>query len=277
MIAEDGGWAMDRAVDGQRMRQRIAELLAVARGMTDRVEIKRDDDFALMALCYLSKQIDHAQSVIMLGESPDTVLIVRAMLEGLCQLKWAAQTREARAKRWRDFVWVHDWRALRARMAQGEPCDVAVVATIQEGLDEFGSTFLKEGRTVPVDVNVQQGDPFHPSWTCTGVDRIFGAVGGEALYAVYKSFSDWQHWSMGGIGRSLSPSPDGMNYLARDSRWELAALALTFQCLWETAELVNGHLNFGLGDQLDHAHDQWLREVSANLSTAASDNDVVAG
>jgi hypothetical protein len=60
--------ATDRAAEWRRMRQRIDELLAVARGMTHEIEIKRDDDFALMAICFLCKQIDHAQSVLLLEE-----------------------------------------------------------------------------------------------------------------------------------------------------------------------------------------------------------------
>lgn len=50
-------------------------------------------------------------------------------------------------------------------------------------------------------------------------DQIFAAVGADKLYVVYKSFSDWQHKSLGGIGRSLSSSDDGMNYTAHRTGW----------------------------------------------------------
>ena len=266
---------MDHDRERQRMRQRIEELLAVASSMTHEVEIKTDDDFALMELCFLSKQIDHAHSVIRLGDSPDTVLIVRTMLEGLFQLKWAAQDAAARAKQWRDFAWVHDWRALRAHIAQGEQIDPTVVARIERGVADLGSTFVKRTRTIPPVQDLDRGDPFYPNWTCTGVDRISTAVRGETLYAVYKSFSDWQHWSMGGIGRALAPSSDGMHYLPHSTGWELAALALAFQCLWEVADFVNSHLNMGVGHNLQRTYEQWLREACASLSAAPAEDNTV--
>lgn len=263
---------MDHDRERQRMRQRIEELLAVARSMTHEVEIKTDDDFALMELCFLSKQIDHAHSVIRLGDSPDTVLIVRTMLEGLFQLKWAAQDAAARAKQWRDFAWVHDWRALRAHIAQGEQIDASVVARIERSVADLGSTFLKGTRTTPPVRDLDRGDPFYPNWTCTGVDRISAAVGGETLYAVYKSFSDWQHWSMGGIGRSLQQSADGVNYVAHEPDWNLAAAVLAFECLWQTLQVVTQHLQLGLAEQLRPMHQQWFQEAQVVLAERERDS-----
>lgn len=253
---------MDDGRQRESMRERIRELLAITGSITDQVEISSDDDFALMALCYLSKQVDHARAILLLGDSPDTVLIVRAMLEGLVQLKWAAQEPAARAKKWRDFASVHNWRALRALMAQGEMVDSSVAHQIRQALEATGEAFLKRTRPLPVVSDAQQGDPFHPSWVCMKTDQIFKAVDGEALYAIYKSFSDWQHWSIGGIGRSLVPSANGIDYTAHENGWDLAALALTFQCLFETAELVKNHLGIGHDQQLQRERDNFRRTRS---------------
>lgn len=92
---------MDQPDTRGRLRQPLADLLAVAQAVTGEVRFQDDDALAFMAVCFLSKQVGHAQSVLLLGESTDVVLIVRAMLEGACQLRWAALEPALRAQRWR--------------------------------------------------------------------------------------------------------------------------------------------------------------------------------
>jgi len=256
------------------LRQRLADLVAIAQTVTGEVRFQDDDDLALMAVCFLSKQIGHAESVLLLGESTDVVLIVRAMLEGICQLKWAAQEPTLRAKKWRDFVWVHDSRAIRAHQTLGQPVDPPAEQVICDGLHAVREMFftrdaakaLKRGAALPAN-------PFYANWTGMAVQQIFAAVGADERYAIYKSFSDWQHWSIGGIGRSLIPSPDGMNYVTHENGWNLVALVLAFQCLWDTTQLVNNHLKLGLGDQLQRAYDQWFHEAQAALADVEPEHD----
>ena len=223
-------------------------------------------------LCYLSKQIDHAESALLLGDSPDTVLIVRAMLEGLCQLKWAAQVPAERAKRWHDFAWVHDWRAMRVREAQGEPVDLVTARMIHDGLQNTREQFFTRRAAAAAAKGCPlPRDPFHSNWTGMSVDQVFAAVGADELYVVYKSFSDWQHWSLGGIGRSLSSTDDGMNYAAYRTGWDLPALAITFQCLWETVQLVNDHIGLSHGPHLQQLHEGWVSEAHMYLAAAEDD------
>src|SRR5688572_11319416 len=77
--------------DLPRLRQSVKELLALAHEITENVAYSEKDHLAFMALCFLSKQIDHTQSVLALIPSRDVILIARSMIEGLCQLLWAAQ------------------------------------------------------------------------------------------------------------------------------------------------------------------------------------------
>jgi hypothetical protein len=70
--------------DLPRLRQSVSELLALANEITENVPYSERDHLAFMALCFLSKQIDHTKSVLVLIPSRDVILIARSMIEGLC-------------------------------------------------------------------------------------------------------------------------------------------------------------------------------------------------
>ncbi len=106
------------------------------------------DHLAFMALCFLSKQIDHTKSILVLIPSRDTILIARSMIEGLCQLLWAVKDPDVRPRQWRAFAWDHDWRLVQAKIKGGESIDPEVLKGIQDGLRRFGNQFLKERERV---------------------------------------------------------------------------------------------------------------------------------
>jgi hypothetical protein len=60
------------------------------------VILQADDHLGFMALQFHGKQLGHAEAVVVLGDHPDSALIARSMLEGLCLLKWAKQDPSAR-------------------------------------------------------------------------------------------------------------------------------------------------------------------------------------
>src|ERR1022692_650147 len=77
------------------------------------------NQLAFMTLTFAGKQLEHAHSVLILDESVDAILIVRSMLEGLCQLLWSAQEPGDRPKRWRVFAFVRDWRTMQKTIEVG--------------------------------------------------------------------------------------------------------------------------------------------------------------
>src|SRR5882672_4123436 len=94
--------------------QRLKGLVAFAEAI-DHIRYREQDHLAFMALCFLSKQIDHAKSIIALVPGRDTILIARSMIEGLCQLLWAAKAPNVLPLQWRTFAYVHDWRIMRSK------------------------------------------------------------------------------------------------------------------------------------------------------------------
>ena len=103
-------------------------------------------------------------------------------------------------------------------------------------------------------------DPYLSNWTGHPVDWVFEETGGAELYATYKSFSDWQHWSVGGVGRVLKRSEDGVAYDNRASDWSELGLALVFQSLFQTAEVACGHLDLPARSRLNEVRNRWLAE-----------------
>ena len=92
------------------------------------------DDLQVMSLVFLTKQSDHIGSMIRLGEHLDVALVARSMIEGLVQLKWAAQKPQERALRWRAFAFVHDWRLGKELLARNEYVDPEQHARSKAGL-----------------------------------------------------------------------------------------------------------------------------------------------
>ena len=94
------------------LREWVKRLLSLAEEMTQLVAdvpYSEEDHLSLMAWCFLSKQIDHLRSVDKLIPSRDAILVARTIIEGLCQLLWAAQEPATRPFQWRAFAWVQKW------------------------------------------------------------------------------------------------------------------------------------------------------------------------
>ena len=68
---------------------------------TSSINVETGGEFALLLVAFVWKQEDHAEAILSLGRHRDTQLVARSMIEGLCQLKWAAKDPDERANRWR--------------------------------------------------------------------------------------------------------------------------------------------------------------------------------
>ena len=122
-----------------------------------------------MVLVFFSKQSEHLESLLALTESHpsrDTALVARSMLEGLAQLLWAHQQPEERAKRWKAYAFVADWRLLRQKDEAGERTDPHTRNFIQEGLQRYGDLFLtKKAKRAKQAGQPLPFDPYHDAWT----------------------------------------------------------------------------------------------------------------
>mgnify|MGYP005840280711 CR=1 FL=1 len=253
--------------DFPALRQWVEKLLALADKMMNNVRYSEDDHFAFMALCFLCKQIEHTKSILALIPSRDVILIARSMMEGLAQLLWAAREPDVLPLRWRAFAWVHDWRVMQAKIKAGEPVDPELSVAIESALQKYGDQFLtskaqkaqKKGASLPPD-------PYHKDWR-TGYkpQDIFASVGGEDLYnKLYKSFSDWQHWSAAGLGKAITRQGDRIIYSATSSTDAATALAVAFQCLLQTVKLVVDHLGIELTSETSELRDGYIADMGRN-------------
>ena len=241
--------------------QWVNRLLVLAKEMIVNVQYSEEDHLGFMALCFLSKQIDHLQSIVTLIPSRDAVLVARSMIEGLCQLLWVGGDPATRPLQWRAFAWVHDWRVMQAKIAQGEPVDTERRTTIEDALRKYGDQFL----TNKAKVARNRGDPlppdpYHANWRCgRQIRQICESVGGEDLYrGLYEPFSDWHHWGVRGLGEAIVRQGNRVIYLSLSPADSAAALASGFQCLLQTVELTDRHLGIGLASKISELRNGYV-------------------
>ena len=242
------------------LRKWVNDLLILTDEVVSKIQCSEDDPFGFMAMCFLSKQRDHMISILALGENQDVVLISKSMIEGLCQLLWAVQDSDNRALRWRTFAWIHDWRVMRRKIAAGEPVDAERRANIEKALQEFGDQFLKRPARAARDRGAPLPDnPYHDNWTGHRIKQIFNWTGGDKLYQkLYKPFSDWQHWSPGGIGAAIKYQKNRVVYSSAFVTDLATVLATGFQCLLQTLEVVDKHLKPGMTSKIDKLRDRYI-------------------
>jgi len=261
---EDLHLSRDAQQDSPVLRQWVKRLLDVANGVLEPTQYSEDDHFGFMALCFLSKQVGHARSILTLGEARDVQLIARSMLEGLCYLVWAAKDPHTRALRWRTFSAIHNWRTMQARIATGAPVNSAQRADTVKALGQYDSQFLtRKARAARQSAEPEPRDPYCHNWTGHDVKHIFDCVKGDLLYsALYKPFSDWHHWSPGGIGTAVARDQRGLVYSSASVVEAATALATAFQCLLHTVQLTDEHLERGFASslaELKQGYDDWLQ------------------
>lgn len=235
------------------LRHWVKKLLDLANEILANVQYFEEDHLGFMALCFLSKQIDHLQSIVTLIPSRDAILIARSMIEGLCQLLWAAREPAALPLQWRAFAWVHDWRVMQTEIARGRPVASERRAAIEDALREYGDQFLtKKAREARKQGAPFSSDPYHDNWRCgRQLRQICESVGGAELYRrLYEPFSDWHHWGVGGLGKVIARQGNRVAYSSLSPTDSAAALACGFQCLEQTVELTDRHLSLGLASKI---------------------------
>jgi hypothetical protein len=240
----------------------INKLLDLANETVESAECLDDDHLGFMALCFLSRQIDHIQSIITLVPNRDAILIARSMIEGLCQLLWAAQEPKERPLKWRAFAYIHDWRLQQVKIARGESIDANQQKSNELGIQEYGKLFYtKDARSAISQNQPLPPDPYHKAWTCgTQVKQICDCVdAGDLHKEIYSSFSDWHHWGTAGMGKTLSWNENKVTFSSSSSSNSAMALVTGFQCLIQTIELTNEHLLFGRASQIASIRDGYIK------------------
>lgn len=243
------------------LRQWVNRLLTLVNEILANIQYSEEDHLGFMALCFLSKQIDHMQSIVFLIPSRDAILVARSMIEGLCQLLWAAREPATLPLQWRAFAWVHDWRVMQAKMARGETVTPERRSAIENALQKYGDQFLtKKAKLARSQQTPLPPDPYHKDWRAgRQIRQIFESVEGEDLYRkLYEPFSDWQHWGAGGLGEAIARQGNRIVYSSLSSTDAATALAAAFQCLLQTIKVVDEHLGFGLTPKISELWDEYI-------------------
>lgn len=233
---------------------------------------EENDNMGLMALVFLSKQMEHLLSIIILvdeGQGRDAEIIVRSMYEGLVQLKWAIQDAKERALRWRSYIWIAVWRRIKEQRKNGKKVKSELYKEILEAIKEYGEQFytrkarnrLQKGKPLP-------DDPYQKSWIGKPLKQIAKKVKGEQLYKdLYKPISEWSHWDPIGLGRAVKIKGDDTEFYAPSYASFYNSLALGFQCLHETAEIVNNHFERGLDKKIQGIKDKYIQWQEKNKAS----------
>lgn len=228
---------------------RLRELHGVCDSMVAGKEFGSTDHFAFMALHFNAKQLGHAEAILQLSDHPDTALIARSMLEGLCLLKWTQQDPESRSLQWRSYGLVIDWRTAREQERNGVPGAPARREDLEKRIAERGDALLS---TKALDARSKKeplpSDPYLKTWYRPQIKQIFEAVGAQSLYeGPYFHMSEWHHWSPGGLAQAIWQQDNMVGYSAKSPVLRMGAVATAVQCVAETGEILDGRLALGQG------------------------------
>jgi len=194
------------------------------------IQYAENDHFGFMALSFLGKQREHMKSILILKESPDVVLIARSMIEGLCQLLWAAKNPDIRGLQWRAYSFILDYRIIQTKIAAGESVDQESHIKNKEGLRLYGAQFLTQEAIEKRDKGEPlPKDPYRKSWMKQQARQTCEKIKGELLYKhLYTPFSGFHHWDPGGLGIAIKREHNGVHYSAKSFEFAASALAVGF-------------------------------------------------
>jgi hypothetical protein len=243
---------------------RVSEALSLAAECSSSTRIFDEDDFGFMAIHFLYKQMDHAESVQILAPRRDCSLVARSMIDGLYQLLWTYQEATERARRWRSFSIINDWRLIQEQLSMGLEADESAKRRTEAGLNEFGAIH----RTKKAANSSQ--DPFHKTWHGSiRLPDMASLVGRDLYDHVYTDLSDWEHWGVRGIGDAISRKGNQILFTSNSERIACQSLAVAFQCLIQILEVLDHHLKLGKVEAINHLSNAFISGMATFHPNAA--------
>lgn len=245
------------------LSDQVQKVLALADKSARGIPLKEEDDFGLMTAQFLFKQMQHAQSVLSLIPRRDAGLVARTMIEGLYQLLWASQAAEERARLWRSFAIIDDWRLIQARLRKGIPVPEAEARRNAAGLKKFGSLHrIKKPKP-------NSPDPYHQNWRGgVRLSDMADSLGRELYDQPYDAFSDWEHWGVREIGDSISRQGQHITINPESDRVADWALLAAFQCLLQTLEVADVHLSLGITGNIQAIYEEFSAIIDSFYSAS---------
>jgi hypothetical protein len=180
------------------------------------------------------------------------------MIEGLYHLLWTFHAAEERARLWRSFAIIHDWRLMQGRRREGISVPDEEIRRNEAGLKEFGNLHrLKKPKS-------DSQDPYHRNWRGgVTLKDMANAVGRELYDGPYTELSDWGHWGVSGIGDSISRQNGHIIINPDSDRVAGLSLLAAFQCILQTLEVANAHLSLNIKATLQALAEEFVATMNS--------------
>jgi hypothetical protein len=156
-----------------------------------------------MMFMFFYKQVTHMHSLLALKYSQDTALVARSMLEGWAMLQ-VARKNVRRAKQWRFFYTVSNWRRLKEADAAGNAVPEQTRKRVESDVKKYGPLYLTpepDVATEPEKHAAWLDDPYHQNWRCNvKISRFFEILDMQAIYKrLYGRLAAWHHWDVDAV------------------------------------------------------------------------------
>lgn len=222
-----------------------------------------NSDFKEMYLHFLSKQITHMDSILLLKDSRDSLLIARSMLEGLVLLMWTAGESKERAKLWKSYAYVVDYKTIKRKGK--ENVDAAKVKSTNDGFKNYKDLRFKISEEFE---NIEKTERNYKwVWHPCSLRGLFKKVGGRLLYDVpYKYMSNWHHWNLAGLAEAFTRGENENIIFSPFSEKAFKISLLTaFQSLYEILKLGEKYFNFGLSEELKKVYESYVNFMKQSV------------
>jgi hypothetical protein len=115
---------------------------------------------------------------------------------------------------------------------------------------------------------------YRSKWIDQNVYERCREVKGDLLYEkIYREASQWIHWTVKGMSPAIRRDGLTFRYYANTSvDMGATALASGFQCLFESAKLLNTHLKLEYNDKLNDIITEYGEFHSRNSGSKTKDN-----
>jgi hypothetical protein len=204
------------------------------------------DDLAFMGICFLSKQLCHAESLVMIVPRKDSTLIARTMAEGLAQFLWASKEPESRPNAWRAYAVIEDYRSIPRLESRGCSPTPEMIRSIEKEMAEVGPMFYTDKAMKAVEAGRPLPErPHYDSWRKkVSIRKIFEEIKGSDIYSFfYGPFSTWAHWSSKAFAdRFDEETPSSTRWTPIAYSMAAASIVLGITTVLQTAEILFDHL-----------------------------------
>lgn len=230
--------------------------------------IEELDHLGFMYISFFFKQVNHYKSVTKLvqcNQNSDATIIARVMLEGLHYLLWAGRSPEKRAKQWRSYALVSDYKLLLRNPIKDETEEARIRNRIKEECSQF---LTSDGKRLIEDTVMLNDSSFRAKWLVDDngktipIESLFSELESNDLFELYSDMCDWVHWNPRGFGIKIKRKDSHILFLENPPNDAATALAAGFQSLYQVMDVVNQYFSLNFRNQLEKVRETYIKELT---------------